>query len=151
MQERLDYFLGSIRDTISQALEELNLTAKRSIEFLLMFFLLSIIYSKYLVDFLELGDSDLSYLDNALFTSLLKFFFHIGWPFLILPFIDKEWQIRDTQKITLATFVLCTAVWLHKYNLHACMAGAAMLFAPLFFSALLFHRLGSWRHRNPAS
>jgi len=151
MQERLEYFLETVRDAISQAIEDLNLTTKRIFEFLLMFCVLSIIYSTYLVDFMELGNRDLSFLDKALFTSLLKFFFHIGWPFLVLPFFDKEWQLRDTKRIALATFFICTALWIHKYNLNACVGGAAVLFAPLFFSALLFHGLGKLRHRKQTS
>lgn len=116
MQERLESFLEPIRDAISQAIEDLNLTTKRILEFLMMFLVLSVIYSTYLVDFMELGNRDLSFLDTALFTSLLKFFFHIGWPFLVLPFFDKEWKVRDTQRIALATFFICTSLWIHKYN-----------------------------------
>jgi hypothetical protein len=151
MQERLEYFLERFRDNIYEAFEELNLTRKRILEFVLMFFVLSIIYSTYLLDFMGLLDRDLSFLDKAPITSIIKFFFHIGWPFLILTLLDKEWSIRDTQKITLTAFFICTALWIHKYKLNACIGGSAMLFAPLFFSALLFHRLGAWRHRKPMS
>jgi hypothetical protein len=151
MRDRLEYFFEIVLDAISQAIEELNLTAKRILEFILMFFVLSIIYSNYLVGFMELGNRDLSFLDEALFTSLLKFSFHIGWPFLVVPFFDKEWQVIDAQRIALATFFICTLLWIHKYDLNACVGGAAVLFAPLFFSALLFHWIGTLRNREKTS
>ena len=151
MQERIWYFLEYIRDSVIQFIEDLNLTTKRIVEFLFMFIVLSAIYSTYLVDFMELGDRDLSFLDNALFTSLVKFIFHIGWPFLVLPFFDKEWQAIDAKRIAVATFFICTSFWIHKYHLNACIGGSAMLFVPLFFSALFFHWLGTLRHREKAS
>lgn len=151
MQEQLEYYLTTLRDAVSQKIEDLNPTKKRILEFILMFLVLSVIYSTYLVDFMELGDRDLSYLDKSLFTSILKFFFHIGWPFLVLRLLDEEWQIQDTQIITLITFFVCTSLWIRKYNLNACIGGAAVLFAPLFFSALLFHGLGTLWHRKQRS
>ena len=43
MQERFESFLEPIRDAISQAIEELNLTTKRVFEFLMMFLVLRMV------------------------------------------------------------------------------------------------------------
>lgn len=139
-----------LHSKLRQEVSDLNLTLKRSVEFFTLFFLLGLIYSNYLYDFLEVAkhNRDVLVLDTALLRSLAKFAISVGWPFLVISLLDEEWKYKDAQRIAVATFVFCTAIWVHKYSLRACLLGSLMLFLPLFISATILHSIGTLRHRK---
>ena len=133
----------------SELTDRLNLSPIRLVQHLGLFLVISLIYASYLkgfIDYAEHGNQAMD--DKTFYWSVIKLICSVGWPFLVLSMLDKEWTRIDTQRVAVAAYVVCLLFWLHRYNLKACALGSMMLFVPLFFSAIASHWLGAWRSRR---
>ena len=144
---------SALKDIAAGAWEELSehlsLNPKRAVQYLGLFMVTSLIYASYLKSFIDYVDHGSAFADDsAFFFAALKLTLSVGWPFLILAGLDKEWVRADAQRVTVAAYVVSLLFWLHRYNLNSCAMGSLMLFVPLFFSAIAFHGLGALRFRN---
>lgn len=142
--------IGALSEVASGAWEELsdrlNLSPKRLVQYLGLFLVTTLIYASYLKGFIDYAEGSSQLLDDkSFYWAAVKLICSVGWPFLLLSLLDKEWAIIDTQRVTVAAYVISLLFWLHRYNLNACALGSLMLFVPLFFSAIAFHGLGALR------
>ena len=129
--------------------EHLNLNPKRAVQYLGLFLVTSLVYASYLKGFIDHADQGSAFTDDAaFFFAALKCALSVGWPFLVLGALDKEWVRADAQRVAVAAYVVSLLFWLHRYNLNSCALGSLMLFVPLFFSAIAFHGLGTLRYRH---
>lgn len=142
--------VGALSEVASDAWGELtdslDLSPKRSVQYLILFPVTTLIYGSYLKGFIEYAQSSNQVSDDkSFYWAAVKLICSVGWPFLLLSLLDREWAIIDTKRITVAAYIISLLFWLHRYNLNACALGSLMLFVPLFFSAIAFHGLGALR------
>ena len=138
-----------LKARLLERLDCLRENPEKVVQYGVMFLALVAIYAVYLKDFIEAAgkgwpDGDAVFGMGA----IVRFVAFAGWPFAVMALVAKTWTRRDAGRVAFAAYAVAALVWLHRYELHACVAGLAALFLPLLLSATICHGIGRLRLRR---
>ena len=127
-----------VRSIATHLREEYGITGRKVFQYLGLFGVLVVIDSIYLKGLID-GP------DEITLGALAKLCLVSALPFGVLAFFDKTWRSRDAAPIALGAWA--AVFWFFTLRFGAgCPPMAALLFAPLVFSALVGHTVGTLRH-----
>jgi len=141
-----------LKARLLEHLDWLRENPEKVVQYGVMFLALVAIYAVYLKDFIEAARKGWPDADAFGMSAIVRFVAFAGWPFAIMALVAKTWTRKDAGKVALAAYAVSASVWVHRYELHACVAGLAALFFPLVMSACICHGIGrlSLRRKMPA-
>lgn len=119
---------------------------KKAFEYLILFLVLSIVYSIYLSSSLDRtscpNQPSIVYFDLSLLLPVLKFLLITGWPCAVLAAVDATWRGKDSAYVSLFTYATDNVFWIHHYGGGYCIYCVIFGLVAYTFSAGIGHGMG---------
>lgn len=137
--------LRTLRARIGEKIESVSEVRRKLCEYLILFITLAIIYSCYLKPSSAGAACTEVAVNLALVLDMAKFICLTGWPFALIAYLDPTWRNKDAANVFLVAYIATNAFWIHKSGCPVCTLSLPFKLFPYVLSALIGHRIGSWR------